>query len=216
MLAGMAGAAVALVRLRRSRGRSLLPLALAVSALLPLSAFHAGHPERVRYMVAVAVAAAALSGLAIGAVPKQVRAAIALAFLGACVWLRPPLSAAPMVTEAQWELPFREGRRVVTAVLQEQYDGLPILASMNSLAHYMQDVLPMGLPLRAFLHEGNGDLWAGAFKTPRPYVGWILIEEQARDGDLLARRARADPAFLDGFTRVAAGGGLVLYRRQAS
>jgi hypothetical protein len=44
-------------------------------------------------------------------------------------------------------------------------------------------------------------------------VRWILIEEQARGGDVLALRAREDPSFLDGFTRVASSGGLSLYKR---
>jgi hypothetical protein len=47
---------------------------------------------------------------------------------------------------------------------------------------------------------------------PRRHVRWILIEEQAEGGDVLAVRARNDAAFLDGFSRVAEGGGVALYR----
>jgi hypothetical protein len=84
---------------------------------------------------------------------------------------------------------------------------------MGSLAHYMQEMTSIGLPLRAFLHEGNGILWTSAVQAPRRYVRWILIEEQARGGGPLAIRAREDPSFLDGFARVAEGGGVALYRR---
>jgi hypothetical protein len=131
------------------------------------------------------------------------------------LWLRPPLdSHAPMVTEAQWETPFRLERQKVTATLVERDDGSPVLASMGSLAHYMHEASGAGFALRRFLHEGNGDLWPEALKSPRRSVRWILIEERAEGGDALAARAKDDPAFLDGFERVIEGGGLVLYERK--
>ena len=46
------------------------------------------------------------------------------------------------------------------------YDGTPILASMGSLGHYMQETSSIGLGIRNFLHEGNGDLWIGALAAP--------------------------------------------------
>ena len=215
MLAGVAGVGAAVVRAAGSHARSLLPLALLAAAVLPLTAFHAGHPERVRYMVAVAVAAAALAGLGLTLLPLRAQIFTAVAFLSVALGVRPPLStAAPMVTEAQWELPFRNGRRAVTEYLRAHYDNQPLMASMGSLAHYMQDLAAIELPLRDFVHEGNGDLWRNAMAAPRRYVGWILIEEQALDGDMLARHVRRDTAFLAGFERVASGGGLALYRAQ--
>jgi hypothetical protein len=208
------GTVVALLRARASRGRSLLPLSLAAAAVLPLVAFHAGHPERVRYMVPLVVAAGALSGLGLAAIPNRARAIAAAAFLSAAVLVRPPFtSSAPMIVEAQWELPFHDARRAVSAYLSGAYDGSPILASMGSLAHYMQEASSIGLQLRNFVHEGNGDLWMDAVGAPRHHVRWILIEEHAYGGDMLARRAREDPTFLEGFTRVVTGGGLALYRR---
>jgi hypothetical protein len=216
VLAGAIGIVVAIARVRGTRGRSALPLALLGAAVLPLGAFHAGHPERVRYMVILVVALAALGGLALAAVPGRLRPVAAAVLLALALWLRPPFaSTGPMLEEAQWELPFQEARRAVTAYLTSSYDGTPILASMGSLAHYMQEVSVSGLPLRDFLHEGNGDLWADALRAPRQHVHWILIEEQALGGDALARRVRQDPTFLDGFTRVSASGGLALYRRMA-
>lgn len=43
-----------------------------------------------------------------------------------------------------------------------------------------------------------------------------MIEEKAEGGDMLARIARANPSFLDGYDRVCAGAGLALYRRMAA
>jgi hypothetical protein len=79
----------------------------------------------------------------------------------------------------------------------------------------MQETAAHGLRLWNYLHEGNGDLWIAAVARPRLHVEWILIEERAEGGDVLAARARDDASFLDGFTRVAEGGGLALYRRTA-
>ena len=214
LIAGSAiGLVLAVVGARGSRGRSLLPICLLGSALLPLAAFHAGHPERVRYMVPLVVATATLAGLALAVLPPRARPVAAAALLGLSIALRPPFSATPMLVEAQWELPFHDARLVVTRYLTTEYDGTPILASMSSLAHYMQETSLIGLNLRNFVHEGNGDLWQDAFGDPRHHVRWILIEERANGGDALALRARTDPSFLDGFTRVSASGGLALYRR---
>jgi len=78
----------------------------------------------------------------------------------------------------------------------------------------MQELAASGLQLHDFLHEGNGDIWLRALDGPRPFVGWILVEEKAEGGDMLAKRARENPSFLDGFTRVSEGAGVVLYARQ--
>ena len=65
-----------------------------------------------------------------------------------------------------------------------------------------------------FVNEGNGTLWDIAMSTgPAPYVGWMLVEEQAEGGDALAQRIRQDHSFSRGMTRVCEGGGVALYRR---
>jgi len=84
---------------------------------------------------------------------------------------------------------------------------------MGSLGHYMQELSHAGLGVHDFLHEGNGDIWLAALNGPRPYAGWVLIEEQAEGGDMLARIAREHPTFLAGFSRVCEGAGVALYRR---
>jgi hypothetical protein len=214
MIAAAIGAAFAVWRTREIGFRSLLPFSLAATVVLPLSAFHSGHPERVRYMVPLVVAGAALGALACRPLPLRLRSLAAVALIAGAVLSRPPfLSSAPMLLEAQWEVPLKDARRAVTAYLQDHYDGTPILASMSSLAHYMQETSSIGLNLANFLHEGNGDLWIDALAAPAQHVRWILIEEQAYGGDSLALRAREDPAFLEGFTRVAAAGGVALYWR---
>jgi hypothetical protein len=93
------------------------------------------------------------------------------------------------------------------------------MASMGSLGHYMQEASRRGFRVRDFLHEGNGDIWLAALAGPRPYAGWLLIEEKAEGGDMLAALARERPAFLDGYERVCSGAGsgagLAVYRRTA-
>jgi hypothetical protein len=87
------------------------------------------------------------------------------------------------------------------------------MASMGSLGHYMQEMARDGFAVHNFLHEGNGDIWLAALGGPRPYAEWVLIEEKAEGGDMIARIARENPAFLAGYARVCEGAGIALYRR---
>ncbi len=213
-LAGLAGLAVLLVRIRRAPQLLVFAAPLAASAL-PFLAFYAGHPFRVRYLVPLVLAMAILTAFAIGVLPRRFRAAAALLLTAGIIWGRTPFdSNAPMVVEAQWETPFRVERERVTAALVERDDGSPILASMGSLAHYMHETSRVGFPLKRFLHEGNGDLWLEALKSPRRSVRWILVEERAEGGDVLSMLARQDATFLEGFDRVISAGGLALYERR--
>ena len=50
---------------------------------------------------------------------------------------------------------------------------------------------------------------------PRAYVTWVALEERAEGGDAVFHRARQSNRFLDGFERVAEGGGVALYRARA-
>jgi hypothetical protein len=209
----------------RRRSDSLIPVSLCATAAVPWSAFIDGHPFRIRYMVPLiafeALAAGALVGLA-GAVARRYRPALrridvaaAVLVVGAAAYSLNPLDAkAPMVVEAQWDRPNVPFRQAVTNCLRARYDGTTVMASMGSLGHYMQETSRDGFNLRDFLHEGNGDIWLAALEEPKPYAGWLLIEEKAEGGDLLARRSREHPHFLDGYSRVCEGAGLVLYERQ--
>jgi hypothetical protein len=197
----------------RRRARFLVPVALCATAAVPWSAFVNGHPFRIRYMVPLiafeAVAVGVLAGLAGTLVPKGRRVVrrpdvLAAVLVGgvAAFTLRPLDVTAPMVVEAQWDRPNAPVRQAVTNCLRARYDGTTVMASMGSLGHYMQEASRDGFNLRDFLHEGNGDIWLAALEEPRPYAGWLLIEEKAEGGDLLARRSREYPHFLDGYSRV--------------
>jgi hypothetical protein len=78
----------------------------------------------------------------------------------------------------------------------------------------MQELSGSGFAIADFVNEGNGVIWNLALQTgPAPHTGWMLVEEVAEGGDVLAERVRRDPAFTRGMTRVCDGGGVALYRR---
>ena len=119
-----------------------------------------------------------------------------------------------MVREAQLDRPNGEARRAVTACLARDYRGEIIFASMGSLAHYMHELSQIGLGIRDFLHEGNHPMWDDAIVNGgAPYAGWMLVEEVAEGGDVIAARMRETPAFAARYTRVCDGGNVALYRR---
>jgi hypothetical protein len=76
----------------------------------------------------------------------------------------------------------------------------------------MQEASRSGFAIRDFLHEGNGDIWLAALDGPRPFVDWVLIEEKAEGGDMLAQLARTKPSFLAGYEKICEGAGMVLYK----
>jgi hypothetical protein len=197
----------------RRRADAWIVLALAATAALPWAAFVKGHPFRIRYMVPLLVIEAIAAGVAAGLTRRAHVAAALIVVAIAAYDLRPLDARAPMVVEAQWDRPNGPVRQQVTDCLVAGRDGEKVMASMGSLGHYMQETSHDGFALRDYLHEGNGDIWLAALDGPRPYAGWILIEEKANGGDMLAKRARESPHFLDGYARVCEGAGLALYRR---
>jgi hypothetical protein len=216
VLAGLVSAvAIAIVALvKPARASMLLLLAPIAAAALPWYAFLQGHPYRVRYMVVHVASMALVSGAAIGLLRRRLAAVSAALLVLGSLAVRGPLdSSAAMVREAQWDRPNAAARGAVTEYLRAHWDGEPIMVSMGSLGHYMQELSHAGIHIRDFLHEGNGDLWKAALPRPAPHVRWMLIEEKAEGGDMLAARARTDPTFLKGFSRVASGGGVALYHR---
>jgi hypothetical protein len=200
--------------LRRPHAHNLVALALTAAAALPWLAFVEGHPFRIRYMTML-LAGEAVAAATIVALSRRASAVLALVLVAAVVVERPPIDRrAPLVVEAQWDRANVVARQPVGDHLRQSYGGETIMASMGSLGHYMQELSGVGLDLRDFLHEGNGDIWLQALESPRPFVGWILIEERAEGGDMLARLVRERPSFLDGFERISEGAGLALYARQ--
>jgi hypothetical protein len=221
---GGAGAALAaalevaaIARRDRVASAYALPLSLATMAAIPWAAFQRGHPFRIRYMVPLLVAEAVGAGIAAGIVPGRRARAIAAAVIVAIAAyeLRPLDATAPMVVEAQWDRPNLPERARVTACIGRLEPGAKIMASMGSLGHYMQEASRSGLAIRDFLHEGNGDIWLAALERPQPFADWMLIEEKAEGGDMLAHIARERPSFLAGYERVCEGAGMVLYKRTA-
>jgi hypothetical protein len=199
---------------KHERAAGIITLSLVAAMTVPWAAFVKGHPFRIRYALPLVAMEAIGAGVAAGLI-RPLRVVIALVVLSAAVYeLRPLDAAAPMIVEAQWDRPNVSARQHVTDCLRDGYDGDKIMASMGSLGHYMQEAARDGFGLGDFLHEGNGDIWLAALDGPRPFVGWVLIEEKANGGDMLAKIARENPRFLEGFSRVCEGAGVVLYRRE--
>jgi len=217
--------------LRKQEAALLITLALFATAVLPFVAFYDGHPYRIRYMIPTAAACALFCGLAVGMICRvqkdpastalvartfKVRAAALSAILLASLLVEsPPWNLqAPMLVEAQWDRGASVGRREVTACLARDYRGEKVLASMGSLAHYMQELSANGFRIADFINEGNGEIWNLALATgPAPHAGWMLVEEVAEGGDVLAAHIRSSGAFVTGMRRVCEGGGVALYKR---
>jgi hypothetical protein len=223
-MVALTAAAVVLLR----GDRLMVVVSLFATGVLPFAAFVAGHPFRIRYMIPLVAACALFGGLAVGLLEQRLRApdirvsrraslvlVMAALLVGSLTVESPPWSGsrAPLIAEAEWDVPVSIERRAVTACLVE-YRGEKILASMGSLAHYMQELAAQGFAISDFVNEGNGTLWDIAMsKGPAPFVGWMLVEEHAEGGDVLATRIRQDDAFAQGMARVCEGGGVALYRR---
>jgi hypothetical protein len=211
----VAAALAMLVRGLGSRDRApvLVVLALGAVAALPWYAYYEGHPFRVRYMVSLVAAAAVAVAVLVGWLPRRARRVGSLLLLAASAALLPPFAPrAAMVAEAQWDRPNSAARAQVTTCLSAlRAPGEPILASMGSLAHYMQELSSIRLEIRDFVHEGNGSYWIDAVSAPGLYVPWLLVEEQSEGGDVIAQRAARDPEYLAWFARRCQGGGVALY-----
>ena len=221
-------AAITVVALaRRSQAALLLPVSLLAAAALPFVAFYEGHPFRIRYMVPLVMACALFGGLAVGWARRVVPGTVHRPAAGAAAaWLvcallvgsafveAPPWQEAPpLLSEAQWDVPHSLNRRAVTACLGAYRDE-KIVASMGSLAHYMQELSRAGFDIADFVHEGTGTIWDLVLETrPAIHAGWMLVEEQAEGGDVLAQRIRRDARFVEGMVRVCEGGGVALYAR---
>lgn len=214
---GALGAVLILLRGVTSRvDRSILVvLSLVAMGALPYLAFHAGHPFRIRYMTPLVASGALFTGFAIGLAPWVSRLLlVAIAAVLIVPDLKPFDYLNPMIVEARREEPNQQQRRVVTAALKQVWDGSPILMSMGSLAHYMHDLGREGFDIGDFLHEGNGDVWKAAIVDPTPHARFILVEEWAEGGDVLAHLFQEHPEIAAKYERLAEGGNVVLYQRK--
>jgi hypothetical protein len=207
---------------RRETAPHLVTVALLAAAALPAYAFYEAHPFRIRYMVPVVSACALLCGIGVGAMSGRSRRTGLAGWLLASVLVvsalveSPPWSRkSPLLIEAQLDAGNSGAREQVTACLAPAYRGEKVLASMGSLAHYMQELSHHEFAIADFIHEGNGAIWDLALETgPAPHAGWMLVEEQSEGGDVLAQRIRRHEAFTRGMAKVCEGGGVSLYRRE--
>ena len=193
----------------------VMPIALLASVALPFYAFYSGHPFRIRYEVPLILGAAACLGTAVSML-RVAAPLVAIPMLFFVVREAPPFDRdAPMIVEAQLDRQNGIGRRAVTACLQRDYDGTTIMASMGSLAHYMQELSNAGFDLDDFIHEGSGPIWQRAYYyEPSLFAGWVMVEEAAEGGDMLFQRSQSSPGFLGAYDRVCSGGNVGLYRRR--
>lgn len=200
---------------RRKWAVMMMPIALLASVALPFYAFYSGHPFRIRYEVPLILGAAACIGTAVSML-RFAAPLLAVPLLFLVVREAPAFDRnAPMIVEAQLDRDHGIGRRAVTACLQQQYDGTTIMASMGSLAHYMQELSNAGFDLADFLHEGSGPIWEQAYYyEPSLFAGWVLVEERAEGGDMLYQKQQTWPGFLAAYDRVCEGGNVALYRRR--
>jgi hypothetical protein len=192
----------------------LIATALVAAIAVPASAYYSGHPFRIRYEIPLVVAAALLTGVAVG-MTRMAAWLAALVIFAVVIVERPPFDrAAPMIAEAQLDSNVAE-RREVTRCLLHRYDGSTIMASMGALGHYMHELSAAGFRIRDFLHEGNGPIWDSAFtRGPAPLAGWVLVEEVAEGGDAIIQRHRQYPRLLEAYEVVCRGGNVTLYRRR--
>ena len=215
--AGAAFTALAFV-LSRRRSMTVLIFALAAAAALPWYAYLQGHPVRIRYGLPIVAACAALAGTGVGLIWRPLRGLAGAALVAAVLFHASPLNRDSLiVVESKRDAANAAGRQTVTNYLREHYHGEgPIMMSMGSLAHYMHDLGRAGFDIHSFLHEGNGEAWQYAVLGPSGYVKWLVIEERAEGGDALFQAAQRDPKYLEGFERVAEGGGVALYRASST
>ena len=211
-----AGAVLIAIAVARSRRRAplLLVFALTAAAMVPWYAFYHGHPFRIRYGLPLVAACSVITAAGIGTLSRPLRMIAALAVVSWVTLQSATFDAqAPMILEAQRDAANRIGRQAVTEYLRAHWDGTTIMMSMGSLAHYMHDLTELELDIRDFLQEGNEQLWVQAATFgPRGFVKWVVVEERAEGGDVLFQAAQRHPRFLEGFERVAEGGGVALYR----
>lgn len=198
-----------------SAGRTPLLIALSpvAAVALPLAAYYAGHPFRLRYELPLVVGGILASGVAVGLLRRAAVIVAPLLIALVLYEVRPIDLQAPMVREAQLDQQVA-ARADVTACLLRSYRGGVVMMSMGALGHYMHELSSAGFAIRDFLHEGNGLLWDSAFtRGPLALAEWVIVEEASEGGDAIIQRHRLTAHLLDGYQRTCSAGSITLYQR---
>jgi hypothetical protein len=201
-LLGLASLAVLALRLSRS---GLVPLALAGSGVVTLSAYLAGHPDKARYPLLLAPALALAIAVATAGRRTAQLAALAVA-------ATQPLSVpvlVPVIAEALRSRPDELAARPEMEAFRRAYRGGGILASLGSNTPLVFD---LQLPIREIVHEGNGNYWDYAAVDPARHVEWVLTAP----GDILDEVRAYRPRFPEGFVAVGRIGRVTVYGREGS
>ena len=216
VLVALAGAALVLVRgfSRAEHAASLVTLALVALMVLPAYAFFQGIRSGCAHMVAPTVGAAVFVGMAIGLLRGVARQAAAIAVIAWLAFTTKPLDAqAPMVQEAQWDVPFSQGRRNVDRV---PHARIPRRAHPRQ--HGLARSLHAGAVRRGHRHQelrarGQSALLAGGDRSAkRPRPGGSSSRSGLRGATCSPRKCANRPPLQTGFTRVCADGGVALYK----
>jgi hypothetical protein len=207
VVAGIIAAVVLIVRGRSVLKSPLVPLAIASFAPLSvtLTAYIAGHPSKARYPLLSAPGLALL--LAAATMRRPILQAAALIVTCSQLLVAPlPL---PIVREATWDRRDVVERLPVLDAFRRQYTGGHILASMGSLAPVLFELNQRGIPLRDFVHEGNGNWWTYAVVDPAREVEWMIIAK----GDVIDQERQLRSGYPEGFVPALRFGGVTFFRR---
>ena len=209
--ATLSGPALIVAR-RRRRSRSLLVVGLvepparatllaaagaaSATAALPWLAFLDGHPFRIRYMVPLIAAEAVGAGVVAGIVPRRrLRARCA----SRCSSLAALRAAAARRRRRRWSSK-RSGTGRTRRCAQRVTDclGAAVIAARRSWPAWDRSATTCrscrAPASRSAISCTKATATSGWRRSigPRPYAGWMLIEEKAEGGDMLAHaRARA-------------------------
>jgi len=173
-------------------------------AVVVLSAYLAGHPEKARYTLLLA----SPIGLFLALATRGRRFLQALTLAVAALQARAVPAPLPIIVEATRDRKDVLERRPILEILRREYRGGRILASMGSLAPILFE---LKLPLKEIVHEGNGNFWDYAVTDPGREVGWVILAR----GDILDRVRRVRSRFPESFVPVLEFDSVVIYRQAA-
>ena len=182
-----------------------------------VAAFLEGHPFRIRYMVPLIAAEAVGAGVAAGLVPNGGCALPAAIAAGRC-WRR--TNCGRSTRQRRWSSK-RSGIVRTCRCAQRVTDVHRAAAATATRSWRAWDRSATtcrkrrAAASRSAISCTKATATSGSRRSsePRPFAGWMLIEEKAEGGDMLAQAARASTRnFSTVFGASARARGLALYR----